>query len=389
MINAMKYTFFVAIVFLMSCGREQKHPQQRLKQFEVGKPLSLTLNIDDRTIDWPGTISYYLDKKTEKEQIIILNQPTNSIQFYGMDGDLEQETFCQKSGPNTTGGIQSFLYCGKDSLFVLNIDNQKVYRLSQEGVVLDVYHLPIWQKPFYSTLPYSTTGVEMSLFDNHLYVPGEPAIFYFESPTKFLTNGKLGLNVNLTTGKVVDHINYPNIPKFSKKNYSVSVINARCTSNQRTKKLIYSFPSDHTIYLYGLNGKLEQTHDLRSKHIADFEEMDSWKNVNDPIKVYQHYLRHSYYEGLFYDKFRDLYFRLVKHGTMTEYTHQDIINKKPVDCKYSLIVANGDFQIINEIELEPGARHQLTCVTKDGILILDKSEPKEDEINFRLYPVGG
>ncbi|WP_165933442.1 DUF4221 family protein [Arundinibacter roseus] len=347
---------------------------------------TINLNLDNKTSNWSSSIQYYEDSKNK--YLILASTSTNSVQFYDLNGNLQKEVTCEWEGPESTGKMQSFLYTGKDSLYILNINTHRIFRLSDKGKVLKLYQLEPWKTDDYFTIPFAICAMPMEIVDDKLYIPGLPGVYYFKNPTDYLTKGKLTISLDLKTGEHIEQINHPNKEKFLGKNYGSDLLYAHRTFNPITQTFIHSFPGDHSIYSYTMDGKLIDTKELKSDYADDvLKEMANWASVDDSYKEYFHYLKNTIYEGLYFDKYRNIYYRLVKHGTNTIYSKEDVDNKKPIDCRCSLIVADKDLNKIDEIVLEKGVRHHLVVVTPEGLLILNKKNPQENIIALNLYEI--
>jgi hypothetical protein len=366
--------FAIIFVFLFSIACQKKSDKENSKvsskKITFNGLGSIRLFLDENTVDWSKKIQ-------------------NSIQFYNMDGNISQKIICEKEGPNGIGTIFSFLYVGQDSLFVLNTDTHKVHRISDSGKLLSTYHLPQLESKSSAniSIPYSANGIDMLLKNKHLYIPGIPGLFYFENRNEYINKGKLGIDVNLVSAESRNQIEYPDKSLFLSKNFTSGVVAARCTPNSKTNSLVYSFPADPKVYVYSLTGDLKEEHILKSKSIDDIEGMSNWLETNIPLAEYRYYLKNSFYEGLYYDKYKDLYYRIAKHGTDKEFTNHELETQYFINTKYTLLVADSNFNTLGEFDLPDGSSHQLVTVTRKGILILNKQSPKEDELKFDLYSV--
>ena len=144
--------------------------------------------------------------------------------------------------------------------------------------------------------------------------------------------------------------------------------------------MIVSFPADDHIYIY----------DISSGNTKTFFAGHSSKDRISPLTVKTaygdllHYLEQTQYVGVFFDKYRNLYYRLVVHP-LYEY---DVNNRNTWSKKISVIILDSHFKKVGEYDLEEyTSQCSKTFVSEEGLHINVESED-DDYLKFiSLKPV--
>ncbi len=330
-----------------------------------------------------------MTKKNNNEFICTLNSPTNSLQFYNLNGDKFNEIVFKHEGPNSTEIISGFLYISKDSIFILNNQHNKIFRVSENGSILKSYQLPSFSQDKYFLRPWTEDGTEIFQKGSHLYIPGIPWINYDKNPTEYYNKGLLSIDLNLENGSSKFQIPYPNKDQLIDKAYTTQSIHPKCIANTKTGNLIYSFGVDPYVYEYSTEGVFISKNLLGTKNPNEgIKPLENRRGLDDPIEEMLNYTNNLCYERLFYDKYRNLYYRFVKHSipNSQEYTRKDFhMGKKPW-FKYSLIIADSNFNILDEIALANNTGSGAFLITREGIM-LQKENEDENIMEFDLFKV--
>lgn len=236
-------------------------------------------------------------------------------------------------------------------------------------------------------MPWSEDGAEIFLHKNHLYIPANPWINYDKNPKDYFNKGLLCIDLNLLTKEVKYKIPYPNKEIFINEPFVSHSISSKCAVNHHKAKLIYSFGADHYIYRFSTDGFLKEkyffgTMEKNEKIIP----MNSRNGLENPDTEFIHYANHLNYERLFYDPYKKLYYRLVKHELKNKLTSKDLQIGTTPKFTYSIIIGDDNFKIIDEIILEKGISSGAFIITKDGVMIQSENQ-SEDEMLFKLYKI--
>lgn len=366
--------FFLALVLSFAKTEQEESSYGKTS---ISKQKSVSLQLDSKSRNWSMNNQYIVDNDRNEERLCLLNSPTNSLQFYTLGGNKVHEIKFKNEGPNSTGIVSGFLYVNNDSIFILNNLQNRIYLSNSRGEVKKTYQLPAFSKNKYFLHPWSEDGTEIFLHKGHLFIPGIPWISYDKNPKDYYNKGLIGIDLDLATSSSRFHIPYPNKEWLIDKPFNSQSISPKCIANPTTGHLIYSFGVDSYVYEYSTEGKLLKKHFFGTKNKEEVPKpMANRNGFNDPIEEALNYTNNLCYERLFFDKFRNLYYRIVKHSIpeSNEYTRKDFnLGKRPW-FKYSLIIADTNFKILDEVPLKDGIGSGALIVTKEGVLIQKENE---------------
>lgn len=386
------FSIFFTFFFLFSCNSSKDKDYKDASDVDKVRMVykkDFKLYLDSKTPSWSFYNQYIFEYDTKNEFIVTLNSMQNSLQFYNLNGKKVNETFYQKEGPNGVGSIQGFLYVNKESIFLLKENGYIIYRANNLGKVLDSYPLTDPSMNKYFTAPKIENGNDFFIKQNYLFIPGVSGVFYEKDRDGFYENAKLNIKLNLTNKEFVNIIPYPNVDKLISNNFSRRVITPNCVPNPDKNQLIYSFPADHYVYNYDTNGKLISKHLMNSKYLdEEIKAANSLDEIKDMNAEYLQYINNGYYSKLYYDKYRKIYFRFVKHGLTEEFSLNDFKSSKQPKNKYSVIISDENFDRLGEYLLDNGLGAGTFLVTKDGILIKNLNNTDENSMLFSYFEIG-
>lgn len=134
---------FSALV--LSCAKTEQE-ESSYGKISINKQKSVSLQLDTKSRNWSMNNQYIVDNDRNEERLCLLNSPTNSLQFYTLDGNKVHEIKFKNEGPNSTGIVSGFLYVNNDSIFILNNLQNRIYLSNSRGEVKKTYQLPAFQK---------------------------------------------------------------------------------------------------------------------------------------------------------------------------------------------------------------------------------------------------
>jgi len=321
------------------------------------------------------------------EHLYVLNAITNSINIYNLKDttSLEVLTF-EESGPEGTGKIDGFDVHSRDSIFLISSSSYKasIVSMREKDTVITTIKL-IDKNQDINYTAYSDYQSSIFKYKNDIYIHSTP----FSDPlkTKPFQVGNSMLKVNLKTSEI------SNLNTFSEaydglwpsgffKRYSSLPTDAN--------RVIFSFPIDNNIQVYDLTSKESINHKASSVHFDEIKEYDLSLYKDNTENFKKHYINEGHYGQIFYDKFRNVYYRFAY---IPDYV--GIQNNDPrVETKIpSVIILNESFEKIGEQKLE---KYEflpiMSFVGKEGLYInqpriLDREtwEIQEDVFRFVLF----
>jgi hypothetical protein len=131
----------------------------------------------------------------------------------------------------------------------------------------------------------------------------------------------------------------------------------------KDEQLYVSYAVDHSIYCYDESGM--KTIPAKSKYIDKFLPFDI-KRINSMPYIDSMYRIIPQYTGLYYDKYRHLFYRAAVRQTPISYDGENITEMK--DKLFSIICMDENFKIIDEIEMPRSKYWSSMYICKDGLL---------------------
>lgn len=389
----MKYIiYFLFAILIFSCqDKNDSDKQEYLKKnkFEFNFTKKINFKLDNNTVNWSVNSQYFVDNNINEELILIFNAKTSTINVFNINGEIIKKIKFEREGERGVGVVQDFLYESNDCIYVLN-DAFKVYRLSSEKKSVKIFNL-MDSSSNNSSWPWSDDEAKMFLFDNKLYISANPGISYDKKRKEFFEKGLISIVLDVNTGMVKRQISYPNKEYLIRKDLTTSVVSTKCTFNYQKKQMIYHFASDPNLYVYNLDGRFHSKYLMKSRYIiSEVAEISNKQVIGDSMAEALYFVNNAFYSRLYYDSYRKLYLRLVKQRSQEEISKKDLINGKIIKGKFSMIVADENFNVLGEVDLgfnEYGGYEGggLFFITKDGILIQTTEANEEDTIFFNLY----
>lgn len=307
---------------LLSCSNPNAHYNMTLQSIGQAK-----FPIDNFTSYKTMFINTFIDEQGV-EQMIFLGMNKPSILFYDIQSrKLINEIPLENEGPNGVGKPSGLLYQSKDSIFVFS--SYKATLIDSYGKVIRNYPtLKAQEKPNINTgilCPY-TIAPPLSMGSKILINTAPDRNVYQSS----YFDGSTRLSINIKTGDIKYFESYPQ--EYKGKVWGVNATNFSTTYNGAN--FIYSYVISDSLYFVeksGLSkGFLAKTK-FSKKSILPMQKT-SYDNDLEYV------LGNIQYAGIVYDKYRDVYYRFVKHPLPYKNDNGEInsFHSKPI----SIIVLN-------------------------------------------------
>ncbi|PSK82480.1 DUF4221 family protein [Prolixibacter denitrificans] len=156
------------------------------------------------------------------------------------------------------------------------------------------------------------------------------------------------------------------------------------TFNPSRGELVTSFKASNQVNVLNLDNQEERWVSLKSHYFdtipLPFKGKD--RDYESQQESYYHYLKYPSYEGIFYDKYRHVYYRFILHGV----EKPDLTKRAKAyfDKKMSILVADEDFNILGETPVYSGYYVPVTFVTPEGLHVL-KLTNDENVATFTVF----
>lgn len=368
-----KATIGFLVVFFYSCSVSTVHDRigANIYTFKLG---------DDKM--------FYLDSMTTQEsgymqlidsnQLAIYNRPANTICIFDINAEREiRKVQLYKEGPNAVIGIQGFYYQSKDSIWLFRSWQQEFVLVNESGEIIDKRILadklpPIDKQAFYSVSPFPLTDLPILKNENVLILQGmngaEVKDGLLQPATTILydfNSDKLRL-ANPYPAIYGDEIN----DRWGTFSYRATPY----TLNEKNE-MILSFPADDSISVYNIKD------DLYTRFFAGYSLETNIKPL--PLKssqtdLQEQYLKQYQYAGILYDKYHNLYYRLV----MLPIYDYDIRVPNTQYKALAVIILNSSFEKVGEYKLEKANyKYRNIFVSEEGLHINIQSDD-DDYLKF-------
>ena len=334
---------------------------------------TIIINIGDR-LD-PAPLSSQIYAGEDNETYVMLEE--NKLHLFNLSTGTQYDTLSLK-GCGKLNSYSGFLYT-KDTIFVYNYKQKVVYCLDSALNIVDSWDVRERCKAKYPLDPEALTLSPILYFNGNIVLSGSG----LGSPDDATPeNRPISCCINVSTGGIIYGSAYPE--QYVQGEFGGVYFNSIYQTVDKRGNYIYSFPADHSVYFYRPDlSKYEKVY-MGSRYVSKIESsgsnsLDLFKDKSLRIR---YYISQPSYANIVYDKFRDLYYRIVEHPFMGQWESGQNFSKP-----FSIIVMDGDKRIVTETpiikdyaQLNLGNVH----VPKAGLLI-QKNCSDENRIEFIVY----
>lgn len=373
--------FFFSIAFcIKSCNTNSDDTS--LKGILVNEK-TIIIKIDSNTNYINNYIFYFVDKKSNERFITTYEEESNTINFYNLTNNAHSFKINlnknQYLSPIYGYYIQNF-----DSIFLLKTRKNVISLIDTSLKVKKKWEIT---DSIYNTKEYelNATKVNNIIYSNgKIYVTNNKfsdVDNFFDSHSEII--------LDLSSEKPIINNNtgaYPEV--YLKHNYYHLVGTMVSKIIKDDCKIVFSFPVDHNIYIYNSEGIIDKKM-CKSIYIDSFPIFDQSK-FSDNYYTSKYTCQLPTYFSIKYDSYRKLYYRIVLHSL--KYKNEDGTLNKFISKKWSIIILNKDFKILNEI-IMPENKYNFAdfLITPEGILISNNNpmNPSLDEnkLTFTFFKV--
>ncbi len=382
-----KFAFVILLIGLTSCNTKKVMTEEQYftkSAYEVD--LINSHDVDFKLNNETSLTTSFL-KELEMDDgslsLVYLNEQIPAIYFYDINTQqLIKEVLLQKEGPDAVGSPTGLFVQSMDSIYVISSSYYKVTLVNGNGEAQRSYRLIEGVKPNDNTGMLRPFTISPPVVINKkMYFNVAPDRDVYD---KSYYQGKVNLVLDLETGEFRYFNNYPS--EFEGGVWGVASVSFSSTYSEPKNQFVYSFAICDSLYVYDvvrrdMKGYLSQT----STKKKDQEPMKKPTNQHD----LEYALQATYYDGIIYDKYRSVYYRVVRQPLelqANETPNFYDFHRKPI----SVIILNEELQKIGETQLENDIyQSSMYFLTKDGLFI-SKGNPnnpnlKEEEASFTCF----
>ncbi|KYG85618.1 hypothetical protein AWW67_14690 [Roseivirga seohaensis] len=351
----------ISVLLFSSCSKDARVEFED----EIKEPQLVRDSISDFVIELDNFTPLnlrairYLDDGID-EFLFFLNPNNNSIYKYWLnDGNRFEKIAFDIIGPRGVGELSGFDVHGSDTLLLLARYAYKLTLASQlqnDLPKLQTFRLLGDAKSIDMT-PYATTEAPMVIEDSILSIHSVPfferdRLSYFEAGNSLV---RLSLKDSTFNTSNIYSIQY-------KKRWSHPYASPSSTYNSLLKQRVITLPADKDLYTLDLNGQIRST-SSSPKSIRDIESYNG--DFKDSKKSQLHANLNPSYISILYDKYRDVYYRIVK---VPNYKAIELGDKSKYPAMPNVVlVYDANLKLISETPLPSSFNVRMSFVGRSGL----------------------
>lgn len=348
------------ILFFYACSMNKVHDRIGANVYTFKAGGDKMLYLDSMTTQESGYMQLI-----DSNQLAIYNEPANTICIFDISTEKEiKKVQLYKEGPNAVIGIQGFYYQSKDSIWLYRSWQQELVLVNESGEILSKKTLadklpPIDKQAFYSVSPFPLTDLPILKNEDVLILQGMngPEVENGLQPATTILYDLNSDRLRLTNP-------YPAIygDKINERWGTFSYRVTPYTLNEKNE-MIVSFPADDSISVYNIKD------DSYRRFFAGYALETNIKPL--PLKssqadLQEQYLEQYQYAGILYDKYHNLYYRLVMLPTFDYDARVPNTQYKAL----AIIILNSSFEKVGEYQLEKAYyKYRNIFVSEEGLHI--------------------
>lgn len=268
--------------------------------------------------------------------------------------------------------VTSYTIRNLDSIIVLDYSKKAIFLINSLGDILQKYNI----RSSISYPPFPVTKIAPIIFKR------DKIIFTGNFSGEYIDETKNNRPVtgiyDMKTKEIVYAVSYPQI--YRDYNYGSGLFRwVYATYNDSLNTMVYSFPADHNLVTASNNFAETQVYYAGSKYIDGIYSLSQKKfmPLGSEEKI-RHFAENHSYANILYDKFRNVYYRIVE--IKTKYEGMPGWSKD-----ISVIILDNNFKIIGETLIGSinSVNRYTIFVNEKGLHLLQNSD--EDFMTFLIY----
>ena len=374
--NIWQLLFFALTI--TSCSTTALKEREGSKEYTMQRVEDKQFLLDSSTTQ--ETIYF---QATEQNNLALYNAPDHSIRIFDIASGKELSKIqLYKEGPNATKDAQGFYIQDKDNIWIYQYLIKELLLIDSKGVIKERRKLADKLYPktkIENTVsPFPLTDMPISMYKDWIILQGTNGVGVEQGIHPACT-----ILYNTKTDEVFTTNRYPSLygdPKMINKKWDTFVYRAVPYTLSPNNEMVLSYPADDSIRVYNMKQNTTQC------HFAGYtvETKPSPINGSTMTALTKHFLEQYQYAGIIYDKYRDLYYRLVVRPIFDYDINDESTQNKPL----SIIILNKEYNKVGEFDLDTNAyRYRNIFVSKSGLHINVASD-NDDYLNFiTLKPI--
>jgi hypothetical protein len=346
---------------------------------------TINLNLDDSTSN--ELLRVQFTNESGNDLLFVLNNITNSVDEYDLNsGGLRNRIYYPVDGPYGISSIaQGFYYHNRDTLFVFPQGRVNgTLMLNNEGEIKNVIKPPSIETEKYGIINHISTSTNPSIYFNKKIFFSRYPLFDLQNPSNINSSYSLGVEYDLTSNAVFLDSNLV-YPEFYRDNIwsTFDMIYFRLFDGE---SYIYSWPLlDH---LVKVNYWSKNTEKYLVKSAEDNSKAKPFKSIPTDRMEDEVSLSNLRYGEIFYDKYNELYYRVVYHP-LKNYSNEIYPTYRQAR-EFSILVLDKNFNLQKEVSFPDKKYLVYNAFVGPKGLYLPRNNPfledlKEDSIYIDIY----
>ncbi|NJL76682.1 MAG: DUF4221 family protein [Saprospiraceae bacterium] len=322
----------------------------------------------------PSTFCIRYLETDDDELVYYLDRDRNRIIIYSIRTlDKVKELKFLNEGDQGVGTITGFSILSQDSIILSSLGKPWFYLINENGIIIQKIDFR-WdndsQEAVYTPLS-SKHNSEVYKYKDNLYF-----LQQLYQATTLARNYKVVAEYNLSNRRGVLTDFY--FPKDYFDNGRLLDVASLAFDGQ--DKLVYSLRGSHYLYVYNVNTKLTNKVEAVSEYLDDFKIVEG----NSPLDYFEYIVKNGGYESIIFDKYRNLFYRIVrlKPNDLSTIKKNELQNAVDFPDRFSIIVFDKDLIKMSETVLDGNYYNIYNFfVGKEGLYISNNnpSNPNYDE----------
>lgn len=349
------YSLLLVTFFFISCVNSPIYTNENIGKGQQIDSLCLSylyavnISLDNETpIDWLNTS---LIEKNDSIYVLVFNTYIGDFFYY--DARTGMSKGKMSTGLTDMDGMNVY---NNQNIYVHDYEKCVFYSLNDSGDVCDTLKVTFFEGK--NIAPPSRISIFNGVnFENNKLYYTTFSVGEGDKGERFC-----GSILDFENNKETYIIPYPKVYQMA--NWGGSMYRLGCTCFNTLQKLfLFSFPASHYLYVYDMKKNVTESFYAGSKFVKGISSYSN--NIDEPFddnESIRHYISNSSYGAIVYDKYRNLYYRVVEMPQKDG--NDEFKNLKQL----SIIILDESFNIVGETSFaEPYGSTIL--VTPDGLLI--------------------
>ena len=379
--NLFNPLLILLVTGLVSCSH--KPDKQVIPHVQCSEAEDLVFTLDDSTVENMNHLQYF--QRNDSDILAFTNEYDNSIVFYNYKDRKYLDRICyDKEGSNGIGSVFSFCYVSPDSIYHYHYNLRTLFRTDSNGKVMEKHLLQVLPNPspdslFLAPVLFPRIQSPMRLIGEEILIPG---FLMAEVEGENEKNRPVMTYFHLTTHHIRHSDSYPSMYHGTGwgGDFNWRAIGYTLSPDS---ELVLSFPADHRIRVHKPDEEDYREYDASVGNDYPLEPLKANIKHHRPLspdEINSHYVKNLTYGGIYFDKYRNVYYRIAKLPDS-----QIDIHKRPIRKPIAIVVLDKDFHTIGKASL-PAYNYYInnTFVGEEGLHIQVQSDD-EDKLVFKTF----